>query len=410
MASRTEFHTHGSPPKVANRDTFIGVTWGIFFALLFVYRSVFSVLGELVIKRLTFIGDTRTFQVGILREHHRENFSDVGLIVDSATNMTSFNLGTALTTWIGGVFNTIFFGNFILINIGFQSLTFLGIVYLLLGVRQSARIWLAVLVMLPSFTVWTSLASKEAIIAGLTCLSCGYIVRMYYGRELSSNNHVLFCFSTLMIYIYKPYYLPAVVFLFGVTFFARHIRQKAFFALVSGLFSLALLFIFRDIVAELSFKVQGAFEYIDTKGRSTRIGEYFIDQYDVFWKAPQGMFQAFFGPNIGELFVSPLHLVTFVESTVVVFLLVFLLLRGLPSLPVYNVVVALFTIFWISFPTYSFGVMNVGSAIRYRSGWIIIIFFVIAVLLSRELYFTWRQSGSPSPHRQDGIVPQQPST
>ncbi len=117
---------------------------------------------------------------------------------------------------------------------------------------------------------------------------------------------------------------------------------------------------------------------------------FFVDRYDVFLKAPEGMFLAFVGPTLAEVATTPLHLITFLESMFLVAVLAYFVVRRLPSLPIYSVIMGFFITFWVMFPNYPLGVMNPGTAIRYRTGWIIPVIVVIAFLLSRELYVSWR--------------------
>jgi hypothetical protein len=50
----------------------------------------------------------------------------------------------------------------------------------------------------------------------------------------------------------------------------------------------------------------------------------------------------------------------------------------------------MFTLFWILFTNYPLGIMNPGSAIRYRTGYEILVFVVMVFLLSPNLFVTWR--------------------
>ena len=204
--------------------------------------------------------------------------------------------------------------------------------------------------------------------------------------------------AALIIFIYKPHYAPAFIFMYGAVAIGRHVQQKAFIALLGGVLSLILLYLIRDKVDELSFGVQQAFINVEVVARSTREA-FFINPYDVFWNAPIGMFQAFVGPTVAEVVTSPLHLVSLIESIFIISILLFYLMQRLPEIPVFNIIVSGFTIFWIVFPNYPFGVMNPGSAIRYRSGWLVVVMVACAFLISRQLYFDWLQANRRKPQQ-----------
>lgn len=353
------------------------ITWGVFFVFLFVYRSAYSVLGEVIVMRFTPISDTLLYQQGIFEQ--TALWKNFGV---EALGYSDTILATGLTAFIGGSLNAIFFGEPILVNIGFQSITFVGLVYLISSIKVPDRYYVAALVLLPSFTLWTSIASKEAIVASALAIASGYIIKFYYREGKIKLIHIV---SAAVLYIFKFHYLAALGFFFAAAVIGRYVRQRAFSALVVGLLSLVGLYVMRDKIAKMAEFVQWSI-LSGPMGRSTRVESFFVEQYDVFAKAPIGLFQAYFGPTIEELTKSPLHVLSFVESTILTGVLVYLLAKRLRSLPVYNLIVGSFVLFWIVFANYPQGIVNPGSAIRYRSGWIILVIVVITTFMSREMY------------------------
>jgi hypothetical protein len=367
--------------KAASNSEGKVLSWSGFFFFLFIYRCLASVFAERVIMKLTHIGDTWSYQRGLVLTSYAEQ----GLRAEDLIGLNTTIFSTVVTARIGGFFNSVLGGSPIMVNIGFQSITFIGLVYLLLSVEGQARKWLALLVMLPSFSIWTSMASKEAIVASAMAILSGVLLRMYSHR---AHFGVLPIFATVTLYIYKPHYLIAI--LFGVvgTWICSKVQQKALVALTGGLFSILLLYLLRDKVDELAFGVQRLF-MVTQLGASSRLEPFFIEQYDVFTKAPLGMFRAFMGPELIDIFRSPLSLITYAESTMMLLFLVVLVASQFRSLPIYNLLMALFVMFWIIFPNYPLGIMNIGTAIRYRSGWIILIIAAIVGLMTRKSYQGW---------------------
>ena len=372
--------------RLYDREFELDNFWKKFLFAFYCYRCASSVFAQLVILRLTLVGDTWSYQQG----KSGEGFSDLGAleVVQKAANFADFQASTHFTGLIGRVFNLLFLGNPILINIGFQTIAYVGIVYLLMSVSATQRLRLAILLALPSFTIWTSMASKECIVVFAVCVLGGGLIRLYYGRYKFTTIQFV---ALAAIWVYKPHYVPALFYLLTVTVLGTHVKQKAFVALLIGLFSLAALFVFRDAIDEMSFGVQRGFTTYINVG-STRTDLFFVHAYDVFSRMHIGFVMAFIGPTIEETLASPLHLFSFVESVVLLSILFFYIVPRLPRLPIYSVITGMFFTFWVLFPNYPFGVMKPGSANRYRAGWIAMIFIAFAVLQSRNLYLNWQNA------------------
>jgi len=354
-------------------------TWGTAYFLLWCYRSTFSVLAEVVIMRLTNIADTRNYQ-------SRQLLQTIEALESIATPGGTFFLqgvATALTDLVGGVLGTLTFGNPIAINIGFQTIGFNGLVAFLRAVDPAQRKVLFFLMLLPSITVWSSLASKEALLTCFVGVVCAHVVRIYKNTDRLSVA-ALFCFALMAIY--KPHFVPAMLLLLAVPYVARYSPQKATLALLAVVASLVALYLFRDRIDSFALWVDAALNAMGGKsGREL----FLVEQYDVFLKAPLGMYLSFTGPTFDEANKGFLQLVTFGESILIMAILLYQLLRRLPQIPVYNLVLSLGALFWILFPTYPPAVSNPGTAIRYRTGYILIVFLCFVVMLSRPLYTDW---------------------
>lgn len=360
------------------------VRWSSFFVFLFLYRSLYSVAGQLVVTRFTSLGDAKRYQKLL--------FTITDLAAPTGQfDYTVTQIGTAITESIGAVLYIVGFGNLIMINIGFQAIAFVGIYRFLMATAPKVRKRLALLVMLPSFSLWSSVASKESLLVFCLGILCAYVVDMYYARERMRPFHV---FAALLLFVIKPQFLIVVLYIFVLTKVARRVRERAVVAIGGSLLSLVPLYIFRDRIDAAAFDV---LRHFAGQGRSTREA-FWVERYDVFWKAPYGMFQGFFGPTLAEATSgNVLQLASFIESSVLVGAFLILLIRRLPRIPVYSFFASLFVTFWIVFPNYPIQIMNSGSAIRYRSGYLMLVFLAFAVLLSRELFVSW-SSGAARRH------------
>ena len=363
-------------------------SWGAFYAILYLYRCAASVTAELFIARITPIPDSDTYQSLDLT-----NVSSLIGTFDPFGGWMLRGTATAMTRAIGAFFNTLGGDNEILINIGFQTIAFVGIVMLLRSVHGSTRKFLAVLVMLPSFTIWSSIAAKEPIVVFLVCVLAKYVIDIHHNR---SNFGLLDLFSLALLYVYKPHFIPAIVFVIVVSKIASNLRWRATFAFASGAVTLLLLFLLRDVVDSMAlFFIDWIYEGVGSS-RSERL---LVEHYDVFLKAPIGMWLAFTGPTWAEASGNALQMAAFLESVVILALLGTYILRRLPGTPAYGFAVGAFTLFWILFATYPLGLSNPGTAIRFRTDYILIVYVALVVLTSRTMFVGWRRGRPPTTGR-----------
>jgi hypothetical protein len=323
-----------------------------------------SVAGEVFVAGITSLGDTGKYRRDFLRESVEGGWLDSTRI----TEFVGFAIGRVLTP------------NPILVNLGFQTLAFIGIYLLLKSLPSDKRKIIAVLVLLPSFNLWSSVASKEAILVFAVGILTAYVVDIYYNRDRIRPLQV---FALAIIFVYKPHYLPGLLFLLGATKIVQKLERPLLLLSLIGLVSLLPLYLFRERLDDLSIQILPHF-----LGVGSSRDAFWVERYDVFWRAPYGMFQSFFGPTIPEflLFRSPLVSFSFVESGVLLMLLLFLLVRRADSLPLVSLVVSGMSLFWLLFGNYPFGIMNSGTAIRYRAGYYLIVCVAVVLFFSATSY------------------------
>jgi len=344
--------------------------WPEFYLFYFIYRCSYSVLGQVSVTSFTSLGDSARYQIG-------------GFVLDLSALYTS----TFFTVNLGSVIGFFAFKDPILINVGFQALAFYGIYQFLQALDPELRRRAAILLLFPSFNLWTSVAGKEAVVVFALGIACAYMTDMYYLRERIRPLHVI---SGYILFIFKAHYLSALLFVFLVSKISQHLQKKSFFVLFVGVMSLLPLYVYREAISKVSFSILPHF--VGTGGRSTR-EPFWEERWDVFLKAPEGMLQSFYGPTLGEILKDGAHLlqiVAYFESFILIAVLLYYLIREIPTLPIYNLFVYLFVLFWIMFVNYPFGVMNPGSAIRYRSGYFLLVVMVVVLFTSRRVFIQWR--------------------
>jgi len=353
------------------------ISWGLVYFLFWCYRCIYSVIGEVVVMRLTPVSDTRSYQAA-------DFFTTFRNLLESGPGGTLGlqTIATDLTKTIGGGFGVLFLQNPIMINIGFQTIGFIGLLAMLRALQPRERTIILPILMLPSLTVWTSIASKEAILTFLVGIICAHIINMYTNTD-RIRWYLILCF--VLLYMYKPHYLVSLGFIIGTTYVARYFRQKATVAMIALICSFILLYIFSKEVSDLANFVDYA---LTSMGGDSVRPRLLVEDNDVFIQAPYGMFLSFFGPTLGEI-KKVLHVVTFIESSLIVGVFLFLTFRDLPSLPIYNIILSFGAIFWIIFLNYPLGANNAGTAIRYRSGYILIVILAFVFLMPRSQYVNW---------------------
>lgn len=352
-------------------------SWGVIYLLLWVYRSAYSILAQIVISRLTSLGDSGKYQDGAFGENGSVSGISLMSMIDNPRGAA-----TIMADGLGILFNIMGGGSPFAANIGFQTIAFIGIVSLLRAVSPKLRILLLLLTMLPSFTIWSSIAGKEAIVVYAIGVLSGLIIQIYRGTAEFKWWHFL---PVLIVLLFKNHYTPALLFLFVGTFICAHVRQKALLVLIAGMISMVALYLFEDRLGRDAIEVARHFAGL---GSSRPV--FWSSPDEVLTRAPLGMFLGFFGPTLTEATVGgPLQLASFLESATLLAILALFFLWQLPSMPVYSALMGGFSLFWILFATYPVGVMNAGSAIRYRTGHELLILVLITIIMSRQSYASW---------------------
>lgn len=350
------------------------MTWGVIYVLLWAYRAGYSVLSQVLINRLTSIGDSGRYQDAIIERPLGEAMTEAVYNPREAA--------TVGTEAIGALFNAITGGNVILTHIGFQSIAYVGILTLLRATPPSTRRLLLLFLLMPSFTLWSSVAGKEALVVFAVGVLSAFAINLYQGR---ARIGLLVPPALIVVLLTKNQYMPAIIFLIVGTYAARSVRQHASIVLWGGILSLGILYLLREQLGEMAMGIAPHFS-----GLGSSRPPFWEAPGDFFAKAPLGMWLAFFGPTVSEALSGPLQLVTFIESSLLVVALLAVLLTRLPRMPVYTLIMGGFTLFWILLATYPTGAMNAGSAIRYRTGYQLLVLALIIVLMSRDNYIQWR--------------------
>ena len=83
------------------------------------------------------------------------------------------------------------------------------------------------------------------------------------------------------------------------------------------------------------------------------------------------MFIAFIGPTFNEALNKPIQIISFLESMFILIIFTYLILVNVFNklrFRIYIFIIIINCFFWFLFVHYPFGILNPGSALRYRSG------------------------------------------
>jgi hypothetical protein len=273
-------------------------------------------------------------------------------------------------------------------SLPFAVLSFFGVIYPLskISITKSQLMGVLLLLSLPSFGVWTSVASKEAV----SVFFMGVILAAYFdvfeGNDI--KNKALLVVAVYLAVIFKPQYMISIGAIFSFTYVSRRLQLKGlgklFILSLSIFIGSFVLYFFRDMIDDLSRIMP---RHFSLDGGSTRENDIWIEKYDVFKNAPYGMYLSFVGPTFKEALSKPTHMLAWVESMIILtafglwMLKYFLFVARSSRLNIMFISGFGLVVFWILFVHYPFGALNPGSAIRYREA-----FYAFLVCLFFYLY------------------------
>ena len=277
---------------------------------------------------------------------------------------------TILLEFIGKYLN-MFLGP-ILSNIPFLILSFYGVFYSVskLQLSNSELLWVLFLLSFPTFGVYSSVIGKEAMCVFYFGIISGYLFDLINKNRIKPK--LIELLALYLLSITTPSFFIGIgsVFLFVIISNKFHLKGygKLFLLASHILLAIFLFYIFRDILNDMSFDID---KYFRKNAGSTR-ENIFINNYDIFWKAPYGMFVAFWGPTFFEITQKPIQSIAFIESLIIFIFFLFFIMRFLAKalktshFNIYVFALTFMLVFWFLFAHYPSGIMNPGSALRYR--------------------------------------------
>lgn len=328
--------------------------------LFILYRLFFMFVSVYVISRFTVLGDY-------------DRYASAQLL-QSIQNFIKYRSDTALTDSLISLLRTLFLGRMLFVNIFLNIISSMMLLRLIRSMKY--EFVFLVLFLSPSFTIWSSFASKEIIIVTVMAFMFTEIIHFLKDEKV---HYILGFLCAFIIMFYKlQLVLPVIQLILSIWLVKKYSRHSGVVIVPLILFVNILgIFIMRDYVDDL---VRGIIIHFSQSSRSTRDGAFLMQNYGFFLKLPYGMFISFFGPTISEMSTSYLHLFTAVESTLIIGTLLYLFLirkKQVIKPDFIHIMVLINLILLLMFFQTPWGILNPGSAIRYRADYYIYILLVI---------------------------------
>lgn len=346
----------------------------IFF---FLYKLSCMVVATEVVAKITTLGDSDRYIAGPLKFSSNFLYSSTEMMDTIASSIA----------WLAGDWSA---------HVFFLMLASYGVYYSVrrISLRKNQLFFLLLILSTPTFSIWTSIVSKESVIVFSLGLILGNFFSLIKNNRFESRLTLLIGLYLLMVF--KPHYAPAILILFLSVY--RRFKMDTHELYVFSIFVFAFLSFLLVTLLNTKLFDDLAIEFprhFNPEASGTRENWLWFTSGDFLKNAPEGMFWALMGPFYSEAKGSIKYLLPFLESCIFLILLVYVsavyFYRKLNQfkhcyVPVSFLIVVL-SILFIAFVHYPFGVLNPGAALRYRSG-----FFAFYVVLIYYCYMTLIQA------------------
>lgn len=282
-------------------------------------------------------------------------------------------------------------------------LSFSGLVYLIKVMGQTNiiktsndRLIIFIFFAIPSFGIWSSIHSKEAVGVLYMSIIAAFIIRVNIQKIIFPN--FLEALALFLCALFKPQYLISIITVYVFVVVIRQCKLSVGLQILIFLlcvsFQTTFLYILQPTIDGLAVQMHGHFD--SQTAMSTR-ENLLVEPGDFFKYLLFGMFISFYGPLLSEISNSYIKLLTFIESLflVISMLYVFFLavLKSFPKFTPVNFFIVFLSFFWLLFVHYPFGFFNPGAAIRYRTGFLPFLYAMLMMYLNHKNTFHSSQYG-----------------
>jgi len=349
-----------------------------FWLCYFFIRLFYLFFTIYVFRRLTPLGDTGRY-----------------LWANVPFSLRLFHDSTYFMDFFGGRIGSFFGRDMLLSNIPAMLISFFTIRWVVekLSLRKYVNnVLLIITLSLPTFSIWTSVWSKETFGLVFSAIIAVLIINFLNGNY---KIKVIDIVGLYLCFLFRPHFLPFIfqglVFIYIARNFMYH-KPASQLGLAIIFFSINILFLFL-IRGIINIYVEMLYTHFPADAGATR-DNIFLEEYDFFRYLPWGMFISFFGPTLSEMIETPTHAIAGIESIFILLLFFYLskhiYIRYLLKLRIPSLLTISYLIIFSGFllVQYPLGIFNPGSAIRYRSRFIFLFILLLLYLYGqREKYY-----------------------
>lgn len=326
--------------------------WFYFFTikLLYVFFTLF------VYSKIVQLGDMQSY----LNGYH---FAPSTMFISS-------------TAFVGTISNILYmcFGE-LLTSIIFMCISFYGIYYSVnkMDLAKKDLILLLIILSFPSFSIWTSIAGKEALSVLVMGILFGYLVDFINKmRFFNLIEFVALYFGLLM----KPQYVVPIIIFIIFVYIKRKLGIKKYGDIILIMFfigiGISIVIIFGDEINSIFYHIPA---YFSLEGNSTRQEPFWQEDYDFLFKIPEGIFLGFTGPTLMETFERIEILPVYLESMTLCIIIFYIMIQSINiKVNTLNMSIFILIVLGVLILSYPLSVMNYSTAIRYRAGYYV--FFI----------------------------------
>lgn len=324
-------------------------------------------------------------------------FSSYTPLVDSQRYLSGLYTGengyrTTIVQWLAtslSQFGGHYFAHFI-----FSLISVSGLIYYYLTGGQ--RYLMLLTLVPPSIFVWSSIVGKEAIFCGGVGLTL-VIWSSYTIRPLRYYEYLVLTTSLIVCFLFRPHYAVAILWLYTASFGIKNFKKKTAIILTI-LYTVILILVYLLIWNELLFR---GYSGIESAARSSRFeyfgilpnGEAHHASFMLFKEyIPLGMIIGIVGPLPMEVFKRIEFLPFFIEGIAILLSPLIIYYWAISNKLLENTNIKIYfiscfapAIFFLMLIHAPFGILNPGTAIRWRTNFELVFYWAPLLLIFRLL-------------------------
>ncbi|PUU91029.1 hypothetical protein [Halanaerobium sp.] len=354
----------------------------LFIIIAFTLRMIFIIL-DYSFELLPYGWDTGQFQsTALLIKNNLYNFRNLFYNISESTSVKSYSLFVSFIYTIFGSYEI----NIRIINalLGVLIAREVYDISIYTDFNKEMALKAAFLsVFWPSFIIFTSINMRDALIIFLTL---NLIKQFFKFKEHIILNKLIFLLDFIFIFYLRKQNLPLFIFIFIVYFIWKKVKNSALIYKIISILGLAFSFFgvlylleanifpllsFDYIAREMEYRTSGGAAYLDWIS--------YNNIFDMIIYLPIRSLYFLFAPFIWDISSNIFIIFAFLESTMLIGIILYTLRNFVISDKIYNKRILLLLIFLaIGVLGYAVVTANFGTAIRHKMTFMILIFILIS--------------------------------